>query len=105
MWPAFWMLGTNIDQVGWPTCGEIDIMENIGREPSIVHGTIHGPGYSGGNGIGASYTLPSGKLFSGDFHVFTVVWDQDAIEFEVDGSSYKRIVQADIPSGAQWVYG
>src|SRR5208282_3784690 len=51
-WPAFWMLGTNIDSVGWPACGEIDIMENLGREPGLVHGTLHGPGYSGAGGIG-----------------------------------------------------
>ena len=52
IWPAFWMLGEDIDKVGWPDCGEIDIMENIGKEPAIVHGTIHGPGYSGAGGIG-----------------------------------------------------
>src|SRR5215213_1499234 len=49
VWPAFWMLGSNIDTVGWPQTGEIDIMENIGREPTTVHGTVHGPGYSGAN--------------------------------------------------------
>ena len=48
IWPAFWMLGDDIDKVGWPASGEIDIMENIGKEPALVHGTIHGPGYSGG---------------------------------------------------------
>ena len=49
IWPAFWMLGADIDAVGWPQCGEIDIMENIGREPATIHGTLHGPGYSGGS--------------------------------------------------------
>lgn len=48
IWPAFWLLGADIDKVGWPKCGEIDIMENVGKEPSLIHGTIHGPGYSGG---------------------------------------------------------
>ncbi len=47
MWPAFWLLGQNAREVGWPQCGEIDIMENIGNQPSTVHGTVHGPGYSG----------------------------------------------------------
>src|SRR5208283_5861055 len=56
MWPAFWMLGTNIVPAGWPTCGEIDIMENIGSTPSTDYGTIHGPtpsgDYNGGEGVG-----------------------------------------------------
>ena len=63
------MLGNNIDTTGWPKCGEIDIMENIGREPSIVHGTIDGPRYAGANGIGAADTLSSGT-FADDFHIF-----------------------------------
>lgn len=58
MWPAFWMLGT---PVNWPDSGEIDVMENVGFEPSTVHGTLHGPGYSGSGGIGAGYTLPGGR--------------------------------------------
>jgi beta-glucanase (GH16 family) len=62
IWPAFWMLGTNITSVNWPNCGEIDILENIGREPKIVHGTVHGPGYSGANGIGGPYSLPGNRI-------------------------------------------
>src|SRR5882724_11688050 len=62
IWPAFWMLGSNIGTAGWPRCGEIDIMENIGKEPAMVHGTIHGPGYSGGSGIGAPYSLPASRF-------------------------------------------
>jgi beta-glucanase (GH16 family) len=92
MWPAFWMLGNNIGTVDWPDCGEIDIMENVGKEPDKVHGTIHGPGYWGGNGLGGSYTLPSGK-FADDFHVFAVEWEPSAIRFFVDGHLYETRTQ------------
>src|SRR5262249_56754068 len=61
IWPAFWLLGANADAVGWPDCGEIDIMENIGREPNTVHGTLHGPGYSGANGLGGTRHRRAGK--------------------------------------------
>ena len=64
LWPAFWMLGSNIDQVGWPQCGEIDIMELRGQQPSIIHGTVHGPGYSAGNSISSSYATLSLSLYS-----------------------------------------
>lgn len=104
MWPAFWMLGTNIDQVGWPTCGEMDIMENIGREPSIVHGTIHGPGYSGGNGLEASYSLSNGRHFSDDFHTFAIEWEPNVVRFYVDGLLYKTRTPADLPNGSHWVF-
>jgi beta-glucanase (GH16 family) len=103
VWPAFWMLGNNINTAGWPTCGEIDIMENIGREPSLVHGTIHGPGYSGANGIGAPYALKTGA-FSDGFHVFAVEWKPNAIRWYVDGQLYRTRTPADLPAGAAWVY-
>ena len=104
IWPAFWMLGTDIGSAEWPRCGEIDIMENIGREPSAVHGTVHGPGYSGANGIGAPFVLPGGQRFADDFHVFAVAWEKDSVVFEVDGHVYKRVTPADLPAGTGWVY-
>src|SRR5258706_6483235 len=104
MWPAFWMLGNDIDKVHWPQCGEIDIMENIGREPSTVHGTIHGPGYSGANGIGAPYNLLKNKVFADDFHVYSTVWSENQINFYVDSNLYKTITPKDLPAGKQWVY-
>jgi beta-glucanase (GH16 family) len=104
MWSAFWMLGNDIDKVGWAQCGEIDIMENIGREPSTVHGTIHGPGYSGANGIGAPFDLPDNQRFSDDFHVFAVEWSKNKIRWFVDGKHYKTITPQNIPEGKQWVY-
>jgi beta-glucanase (GH16 family) len=104
MWPAFWMLGTDIDQVGWPSCGEVDIMENIGREPSQVHGTIHGPGYSGGNGLEASYSLSNGRRFADDFHTFAVEWEPNVLRFYVDGVLYKTRTPADLPANSNWVF-
>ena len=103
IWPAFWMLGNDIDSVGWPTCGEIDIMENIGKEPGMVHGTIHGPGYSGGKGPSAAYSLPAGK-FADDYHVFAVEWEPAAIRFYVDDHLYVTRTPADLHAGSKWVY-
>ena len=104
MWSAFWLLGNNIDSVGWAQCGEIDIMENIGREPFTVHGTIHGPGYSGASGIGAPFGLSSNQKFADDFHIYRTDWTADKIAFYVDGKLYKTITPSNLPIGKQWVY-
>ncbi|MER5747513.1 glycoside hydrolase family 16 protein [Streptomyces sp. NPDC002225] len=104
MWPAFWMLGDDIGQVGWPNSGEIDVMENVGFEPSTVHGTLHGPGYSGANGIGAPYSLPGGQAFADDFHTFAVDWAPDSVSWSVDGNVYQRRTPADL-NGNNWVFG
>lgn len=104
IWPAFWMLGDDIDKVQWPTCGEIDIMENIGKEPSMVHGTIHGPGYNGENGIGSSYTLAGDQRFANDFHIYAVEWEPEAIRFYVDDHLYATRTPAELPKGTKWVY-
>jgi beta-glucanase (GH16 family) len=104
IWPAFWMLGDDIEKKGWPKCGEIDVMENIGKEPAMVHGTIHGPGYSGDKGIGAPFELPAGQRFADDFHVYAVEWEPKAIRFYVDDHLYTTRTPADLPRGAKWVY-
>jgi len=104
LWPAFWMLGDDIDSVGWPGCGEIDIMEHIGKQPSIAHGTLHGPGYSGASGITASYALPSYQKFSDNYHVFAVEWEPNVIRFYVDGRLYKTRTPADLPQGKTWIF-
>ena len=76
MWPAFWMLGEDIGAVGWPKCGEIDIMENIGKEPGAVHGSLHGPSSSAATTSQTStFQLPEGQKFADDFHVYAVEWD------------------------------
>lgn len=104
LWPAFWMLGDNISDIGWPTCGEIDIMENIGREPGIVHGTLHGPGYSGGNPLTGQQSLADGAKLTDDFHVFTAEWEATAIRFYLDGALYVTQTVNDVPEGKTWVY-
>lgn len=102
LWPAFWMLGDNLDTVGWPTSGEIDIMENVGKEPNNVYGTIHGPGYSGANGIGKAFTQT--EPFSNTFHTFAVEWEPNVIRWYVDGVLYQTRTPADLPPGAAWVF-
>lgn len=103
IWPAFWSLGTDIGQVGWPASGEIDVMENVGYEPHLVHGTVHGPGYSGGEGISASYMHPQGWSFADDFHVFAIDWAPDRITWSVDGVAYRTVTPADT-GGDPWVF-
>jgi beta-glucanase (GH16 family) len=104
IWPAFWMLGTNLDEVGWPQCGEIDILENIGSEPAAMHGTVHGPGYSGAHGIGGDFKLPAGKRFADDFYVFAIEWEPEEIRWYVDGDNYLTLAPNDIPSQSEWVF-
>ncbi len=101
IWPAFWMLGENIETVPWSGCGEIDIMELRGQEPHIIHGTIHGPGYSGGNPVTGSYALFNDR-FDADFHLYAIEWDKDKIDFFVDDYLYQRIERGDVPG--EWVY-
>ena len=104
LWPAFWLLGDDISQVRWPACGEIDIMELVGSAPSTMLGTIHGPGYSGDKGPSTKFTLPGGKRFSDDFHVFAVEWEPNAIRFYVDDTLYVTRTPADIPAGTHWAF-
>jgi beta-glucanase (GH16 family) len=104
IWPAFWLLGEDIGTVGWPACGEIDIMENIGREPGIVHGTIHGPGFTGASGIGAPFTLSGGRRFSDAYHTFAIEWEPQVIRWYVDDQLYATRTPRDLPPGAKWVY-
>jgi beta-glucanase (GH16 family) len=103
IWPAFWMLGANIDQVGWPQCGEIDIMEYRGQEPNVLVGSLHGPGYAGSNPITTTHTLAQGGFNLG-FHVFAIEWDEDSISWEVDGYTYHTVTVSDLPSGTEWVF-
>jgi len=105
IWPAFWMLGSNITIRPWPVSGEIDIMENIGSEPKTLHGSMHGPGYSGGEPLGGSITLAPGNL-SDDFRVFAVEWTPEGVTWTVDGRAYASASPEDIADDrtAYWVF-
>ena len=111
LWPAFWMLGSNIQTgvenpdnsstLAWPACGEIDIMEYLGNSPTKIFGTVHGPGYSGGESISKNFFL-SNSRFDTDFHVFGIEWDENKINFYVDDFLYHSVTPSDVPG--DWVF-
>jgi beta-glucanase (GH16 family) len=101
IWPAFWMLGSDIETNPWPQCGEIDIMEYRGQQPNIIHGTVHGPGYSGGAAITKSFGYENDR-FDVDYHVFAVEWGEDFIHFFVDDELY-QVIEPDDLTG-EWVF-
>jgi beta-glucanase (GH16 family) len=103
LWPAFWLLGSDIDTVGWPNCGEIDVMEYVGQAPTVTHGSIHGPNYFGGDAITKSYTLLNDR-FDTDFHVFGIEWGENYINYYVDDVLYNQITPSDLPEGSKWVF-
>lgn len=103
IWPAFWLLGDDIDSVGWPKCGEIDILENIG-EPSSIYSTLHGPGYSGAHGISAKFALPVGEAVHIGFHRYAVEWAPKDVKFFFDDKLVAERTPSDLPVGAAWVY-
>ena len=103
LWPAFWMLGNNIDNVGWPKCGEIDIMELRGQAPTVAECALHGPGYSGGNSITGKNILTNSR-YDNKFHVFAAVWDQSKIDFYIDNFLYRRIEKSEVEKKGEWVY-
>lgn len=100
LWPAFWMLGTGGG--GWPNIGEVDVMETIGRMPNTVYGTLHGPGYSGSQGLSVGRDLPG--PVAGGFHTYTVVKRPAEIVWLLDGREYHRVTPKDLPAGTRWVF-
>ena len=103
IWPAFWLLGADIDEVHWPQCGEIDIMEYRGHEPRVLHGSLHGPGHYGDTAVSKQHVLSQGGFHLG-FHEFAVEWDEGSITWFVDGYAYQTVTPSDLPRGATWVY-
>ena len=100
LWPAFWSLGTDIDAVPWPQTGEIDFMEYVSRLPNEIFGTVHGPGYSGGQSFGNVYDF--GGPVSDNYHTFTIEWQPNRIDWYVDGILYHTATPADV--SGEWVF-
>jgi len=99
IWPAFWMMGDT--KQGWPTSGEIDILEFIGREPDHIYATIHAPGYSGGKGVGSNLVVNADTL-KNDFHVYAIEWQENEIRWLFDEQEYFKVTPTDVP--AAWIF-
>jgi len=104
LWPAFWTIGDDPDNVNWPARGEIDVMEILGQDPALLYGTLHGPGYSGGNAITNTYRLPAGQSFADEFYTFAIELEPNVVRWYVDDHLYATRTPADLPPGTRWVY-
>ena len=102
MWPAFWLLGDDNNGTEiWPNIGEIDILENRGQEPTTISGSVHGPGYSGGNSITKEFNFSDSRVDT-DFHVYGVEWGENYINYYVDDVLYNQITPEDVTG--EWVF-
>ncbi len=114
LWPAFWLLGANIEKVQWPQSGSMTVAENApdrpdtnGLGPNMVRSTLHGPGYFGGNGLWQNYTLPSGGRVDDDaYHIYGVIWSPEMVQFYVDdpGNVFFVVTPSQLPTGGRWVF-
>ena len=103
LWPAFWMLGSKFFEVGWPACGEIDIMENLGGQPRTIHASLHGPEYSKDLAETASYSI-RGVPFRDNFHLFALDWEPSRIRISVDNTVYLDITARGLGPDRTWVF-
>jgi len=101
LWPAFWLLGADIATVGWPACGEIDVMEYRGQEPTVLHNSLHGPGYSGAAAVTRRVDRAPARL-DADFHVYGVEWTEDCVRWTFDGETTFEARAEDLPG--EWVF-
>ncbi len=105
LWPAFWLLGEDGRTAPWPACGELDVMENIGKEPLIIHGSIHGKGFPG-PAVGTTGSLPDHAPFAAAFHKYGMIWSPGRVEYYVDDPSrpYAIDTPASMPKGGVWPF-
>lgn len=92
-WPALWMLGEDYATNKWPGCGEIDIMEYKGSQPTTIYGTLHYPGNSGGNGNGGSTTIANAAT---EFHVYKAIWSPASVKLYVDDVLFHTVANTSI---------
>jgi beta-glucanase (GH16 family) len=105
LWPAFWLLGTDIDSVGWPNSGEIDVMENLGQDPFTFYVSIHGPQTRhGALSYGTTTAIHSSTSLAASFHVYGMRWTPNRVEFWLDGSMYAAQSPTSIGAGERWVF-
>src|SRR5260370_27980667 len=99
------MVGDNITADGWAKCGEIDIMENVGKEPGINHGSLHGrSSRNATSDLTKTIALPAGKRLSDDFHLYAVEWEPGVVRFYLDSNLYATFTSAQWPAGGTWVF-
>ncbi|MDE2142271.1 MAG: glycoside hydrolase family 16 protein [Elusimicrobia bacterium] len=112
LWPAFWLLGTDISTAGWPSCGEIDVMENVpanvpgGLGADVIKSTVHGPGYSGVGGVGRKTRFPDRVRVDDEYHVYGALWSPGRIRFYVDDwtKPFFTVTRKSVPKGKRWVF-
>lgn len=102
LWPAFWMLGSSFNGSNWPDCGEIDIMEYVGKEPDLILGTMHGPGYSGAAGL-TKWNRQKYNIADA-YHTYAIEWEQDQISWFYDGEKYSTYTRTDVGTIRKWVF-
>jgi beta-glucanase (GH16 family) len=105
VWPAFWMLGDDVTTRDWPACGEMDIMENVGKEPAKIHGSVHGTGFTG-TPLTTITQLTSREEFAAAFHTYGVIWSPGKVQFYMDGPGhpYATYTRGSLPAGAVWPF-
>jgi beta-glucanase (GH16 family) len=104
LWPAFWALGSDIESVGWPNSGEIDVMESLGNDPFTLHGSLHGPEANSAKGYSLSASEHSAVSLAARFHVYGVEWTPGSITFTFDGIPYSTRTTASLSGTQEWVF-
>lgn len=103
LWPAFWMLGRGFPATPWPECGELDVMEHRGSDPTTTSSAVHGPGYSGNTPFAHAHSLERGTV-SDDFHTFSVEWDSLTVRFFVDDTVHYAVTRGEVERYGKWVF-